>query len=493
MHPPLNRPHPNVALGERERRLIALLSGGGDARITLTNDVSGQGAGLNKYLSAPYPRDVIAYSSSTVSDISSEAFAHVLRRMDEPVDYQTRLDQLRQRIRAAYGVAADAQIVFAPSGTDLEYVALAAVLGRGNGMGGIHNILLGADETGSGCVHSANGRYFAQETALGASVEPSQPVAGFGPISMVDVPVRCGAGLARSSAVIVEQMRDEITRAIAEGKHSLVHGVHGSKTGLVLPGLDDITALQREFGNNITFVIDACQARITSKAIASYLDLGAVVLMTGSKFVGAPPFNGWAIVPAHLCEAASPLPSGFATIFRQAEWPDQWPGGEHLPASDNLSLALRLHAAVFEIERFQAIPIERIEEIIAAFDGAVSSELISRLSIERVLPGGIAAQLPIEMRTLVTLNMSMLPGLRTFDEAQYLHRRLASDGIRLGQPVKCVALPEGEWGGTLRVGLSMPQMVQWSELSDAELSGRIAQDLRQIADALESHLALVTV
>lgn len=491
MHATFNRPHPGFAFGEREQRLITLLSGGGDARITLE-----QGSGLNKYLSAPYPRDVIAYSSSTVSDISSEAFDHLLSIMDNPCDYRDRLCQLRQRIRAAYGIKPDAQIVFAPSGTDLEYVALAAVLGRPGGESGIHNVLLGADETGSGCIHSAKGRYFAKETALGASVEPAQDIPGFGPVSMVDVPVRCGAGQARSSAQVLEQIRSEVTRASAEGKHSLVHGVHGSKTGLVLPELTDIEALQSEFGSQLTFVIDACQARITSRAIADYLDRGAIVLMTGSKFIGAPPFNGWALVPARLSAAAAPLPSGFATIFRQAEWPDHWPGVQQLPASENLSLALRLEAAMFEIERFQAIPIERVQDIIATFEDAISTQLVNRLGVKRVLPGGIAEDLPIEMRTLATLDLSMLEGLRTFDEAQHLHRRLAMDGIRLGQPVKCVALsetgPEKGWGGTLRVGISMPQMVQWSALSNQALGELIAREIRQIAVALERRLLPAT-
>ena len=83
------------------RRLIALLSGGGDARITL-DPVTG----LNKYLSAPYPRDVTAFASSTANDISADAFAF-LRAQGVPDDYGTALDAMRARIRAAYGLAKD--------------------------------------------------------------------------------------------------------------------------------------------------------------------------------------------------------------------------------------------------------------------------------------------------------------------------------------------------------------------------------------------------
>ena len=104
------------------------------------------------------------------------------------------------RIRAAYGVGDDIDIVFAPSGTDLEYVALALALGRSDQ--GIHNVLLGADETGSGCIHSAHGRFFANETALVGGVAPGEDIAGMGEITLVDVPVRCSDGEARTSAEI---------------------------------------------------------------------------------------------------------------------------------------------------------------------------------------------------------------------------------------------------------------------------------------------------
>ena len=92
----------------------------------------------------------------------------------------------------------DVAIVFAPSGTDLEYVALACVAGRAPG--GTHAILLGADEVGSGCIHSAHGLYFADETALGVAVAPGEPVPGLGGVhvDLIDIPVRdrMGAGAA---------------------------------------------------------------------------------------------------------------------------------------------------------------------------------------------------------------------------------------------------------------------------------------------------------
>ena len=230
----------------------------GDARIVLDSEHH-----RNRYYSAPWPQDVLAYASSTANDISPDAFAHVGALGGQ--DYAAGLESLRQRIRAAYGVADDVAIVFAPSGTDLEFVALACA-----GDGPLHNVLLGADEVGSGCIHSAHGRFFAQETALGIATTTGDPVPGLGErVTIEDVPVRDSLGHAYASACI----RDRIEQGIegAGEAHALVHVVHGSKTGLILPLLEDIDDLVARHGERITLVVDACQARITSAAIADYL------------------------------------------------------------------------------------------------------------------------------------------------------------------------------------------------------------------------------
>lgn len=478
----LHRPLSSLSRDARSENLVRLLSSGGDARITLDPET-----GLNRYLSGPYPRDVVAYSSSTISDISPEAFAHLLAiRSAGEGDYPSRLDALRSRIRAAYEIEPEAaQVVFAPSGTDLEYVALACV--RGKASGGVHNVLLGADETGSGCIHSAHGRYFAKETALDVATVPAQPVEGMGDVSLVDIPVRCSQGIARSSDAVIADMADQIDHARTEGRHCLIHCVHGSKTGLVLPMLDDVDALLNRFGPSMTVVVDACQARITSPAIKAYLERGCIVLMTGSKFIGAPPFNSWALVPPSFGSTAQALPEGFKTIFRKAEWPVGWAGREGLEDSANDSLALRLEAAMFEVERFQSLALDTIEGLIDLFEAAVQSHLIGPLGLRRVLPAicpeGLELERPIEMRTLITLDMTGLPGLVSLEDAQTLHRALALDGVRLGQPVKCVRTGQS-WGATLRVGLSMPHMIRWAQLPIETAREELERDMSLIAQAI---------
>lgn len=474
---------PNVPLDEHAQAALRLLASGGDERITL-DPVSG----LNRYHSGPYPRTIATFASSTANDISRAAFSHVTSLAAGPWGtYSDRLDRLRERIRGCFSLPERCGIVFAPSGTDLEFVALAAVAARGRG--GVHNILLGTDEVGSGCRYSAHGQFFASTTARGIATVAGEPVAELEQVCMVDVPVRCAEGFARASDAVAADILAEVRVARAAGRQALIHIVHGSKTGMILPELAEIDRILADGGDGVSLVVDACQARITMEALHAYLARGAIVFMTGSKFMGAPPFSGFALVPGQVAEAAGPLPSGLTAVFRRAEWPAGWPGRQRLADEDNPGLWLRLEAAIFELERFQALERAEVERILHVFQGALDCELLEPLRLARVTPyppgrERDAGEHPIEMRTLATIDVSSLPGTQSFDDAQRLHRSLALSGLRLGQPVRSVRTPEGDWAGTLRIGLSMPQMVEWSRLNDQALSAHLRRTIAQIADAL---------
>ena len=469
----------------------AAMATGGDARIRLD-----PATGLNRYFSAPVPSRVLAYASSTANDISAMAFARAERLFSEiggglsGPSYSDRLEQLRKRLRDVYQIDEEVDVVFAPSGTDLEYVALAATAGRGSGT---HVILLGADEVGTGCIHSAHGNYFAESTALGISTQIGQPVPGMGGIEvdLVDIPVRDPDGRVRPSAEIAERMETLLEAAKSAGRHSLIHVVHGSKTGLILPGKDELDNLQAGHGETSTLVVDACQARITSAAINNYLDRGAIVFVTGSKFMGGPPFSGFAFVPPAVAHKAVPLADGLATIFRRGEWPQGWPGAEKLPDSSNVGLLLRLEASIYELERFQNLAPQAAERVILAFHAAVRSEIIDLTPAHRLAPyppgdREEADTHPIEMRTLSTLDLSEMRGGSTFEDAQAWHKALLGHEVRLGQPVKCVRLADGRWGATLRIGLAMWQIVDRAELAEAELAESFRRDMARIRNALHS-------
>lgn len=482
---------------DHESPLARLMTQGGDARIVLDPQTR-----LNRYSSGPYPRAVLALASSTANDLSADAAAYLAetygndaQRLNDATHYAAALEANRAQIKAAYQLADDIDIFFAPSGTDLEYVALFASAGKGEN--GVSNLLLGADEVGSGCIHSAAGRYFAHETALGTAVAPGQPVEGMVAVEMGDFPVRDAMGTAYDGPAIAAQMGPKIADALSKGLHPLVHIVHGSKTGLVLPHLDEIDALIARFGASVSFVVDACQARITTPAIHDYLKRGIIVFLTGSKFMGGPPFSGFALLPAGMAAKAAPLPTGSAQIFRRAEVPAAWAGRSALDDSGNAGLALRLSASLYELERFQTLSLAEVSRVVGCFTTATDG-LAAKLAVRKVgaaapSEAGEPAGHPIEMQTLVTLDLCHdADGHQRrdidFDGATAIHKALIGQGIRLGQPVKCVKLHDGRWGATVRIGISMPQLVRLSTESDVAITDSLDAMMARIADALVAHL-----
>lgn len=498
LDPGLNKPASQAPLaGSPDWPELAArwLVSGGDERI-IPDPVTG----LNRYLAPARPDPGPAYSSSTANAISAPAFAHVQRRLRElaprlalsPDEYAVALEALRARIRASYNLEATQPMVFAPSGTDLEFVALAVAGQRADGapVAGLHNILVGADEVGSGCIHSAHGQYFARTTVYGEITLPGAAVPGLGDerIELIDVPVRSAGGEPLSEGAIATRVEAAVEAAVKAGCHAIVHVVHGSKTGLVLPSLASLDRLIARFGGGaLTPVVDACQARITAPAINAYLQRGAVVFITGSKFIGGPPFSGFALLPRPLPERLV-LPQGFAGLFSRAEWPAGWAGAAGLPARANLGLLLRLEASVYELERFRQLPGDSVLRVIDAFEAAVE-KLCRALGISRVTgqPDPDHSRM-LECRTLHTLDLTGLPSKPDFDLARRWYESLAGNaapgagagegsGIRLGQPARCVRLPDGRWGGTLRIALSMPQIVACAALPPVELAARFAADM----------------
>ena len=61
---------------------------------------------------------------------------------------------------------------------------------------------------------------------------------------------------------------------------------------------------------------------------------------------------------------------------------------------------------------------------------------------------------------------------------------MALAGVRVGQPVKCVRLGDGRWGATLRIGLSMPQVVEAAALGTEAMAARFATDMAAIREKL---------
>lgn len=506
-----------------------LMSAGGDDRITLDEQ-----SGLNSYGCAPEPIRAISYSSSTASSISAPAYAHahtvhhqlrlaVASGESEDAAYTRFLRNARARIREVYGLAADVDIAFGASGTDLEYLAIALALQSGQN---VTNIVVEVDEVGSGCLYSQAGQYFAARTALGLQVEKGAHLPGFGAdvITVETLKTRTDDGPVRSDDDYAAKLLAAAGAVISAGDRPLVHIIHRSKTGIVTPSMSTIDKLLAAHGPAVDLVVDACQGRISPATIESYLSRGACIFLTGSKFIGGPPFSAWALIPGKLSaqmKSGTSAPSGLGHFFARGDMPTGWSDTDViLPALTNFGLLLRLEAGLFELERLLTMPMERVDAVIAAFGTAMRSLAVSvpfRL-IEGAANDPAAGDFlgdyeghPLDRKMLYVIALTE-PHPKTgkplsVEQARAVYRGLysdlsdrfdaASDRLvaaeicHLGQPVKCLKQGDGEWAPTLRLSLSAPQIFEMIGLDHDRLVERFGADIERIAAKIRLAISLL--
>lgn len=497
-----------------------LMSAGGDDRITLDEQ-----SGLNSYGCAPEPIRAISYSSSTASSVSAPAYAHahavhhqlrlaVAEGESEEAAYTRFLRNARSRIRRVFGLAGDVDVAFGASGTDLEYLALALALQRGQH---VTNIVVEVDEVGSGCLFSQAGQYFANRTALGVEVEKGAQLPGLGAdrIAIQTLKTRTDDGPVRSDDEYTALLLETAGRIIADGGRPLVHIIHRSKTGIVTPSLSAVDALLGTYGDAVDLVVDACQGRISPDTIAAYLSRGASIFLTGSKFIGGPPFSAWALVPASLSKRmklGNAAPVGLAHFFARGDMPTGWDDTDNiLPDQTNFGLLLRLEAGLFELERLLAMPMERVDSVILAFGTAMHSlapstpfRLIEGAAGDPAAGDHVNRSAPIhpldrKMLYVIELTDSIPKTGKTldFEQARAVYRGLysdMSDGFveprdrlvaaeicHVGQPVKCLKNANGAWAPTLRLSLSAPQIFEMIGLDSDRLVERFTADIERIS------------
>lgn len=493
-----------------------LMASGGDERITLDEN-----NGLNGYGCAPYPSFTISYSSSTSNTISAAAYAHVesflysLRQQCVSAKvgqvFRDRFEVVRQALRQVYGCSEQDRIFFGASGTDLELIVLALALNGPERRA--HNIILGMDEVGSGIQHASMGRYISSGTPLGHTCQVGTSIEGFPEdrITMSGVAIRDANGRVRSMDALATDLDAEVSQAIECGRRPIVHVVHRSKTGMVVPDWDLLRNAMVKWEGRADVVVDACQGRISPLMLRSYLALGCSVLYTGSKFIGGPPFSGALFVPEQLANRfkhPGAVPQGLFGIFSPAEWPqDLVPASSGHDEALNLGLLLRWEAAIYELRRVTAIDEDRLRFTIRCFQEEVMT-MVERspwlgMVSELEGDGSIAEECrehPFERDMIMTMTIggTGADGL-DLEDGKFIYRSMFSDleladgvqdpiantHIQLGQPVKCRKLDDGRWQATLRVSLGAPTISEVAFASDEAIRARFVSDMGRIHRKLE--------
>ncbi|MBL8482941.1 MAG: hypothetical protein JNJ60_12155 [Rhodocyclaceae bacterium] len=349
-----------------DRRLADLLHSGSDERAMLGAN------GVNKYCGAPYPRTVVAFGSCTASTISERgwfaaraAWQNLARQAAED-GVLGAADAAGRRIRRklAHLMEVDdlpgLEVVLTPSGSDAESVALYLASLRDERP--LVNIVVGAREVGSGTVLAAGGRYFSECVPSGAKREPGAPLdaALAERTSVVQVRIRNDLAAERSPDELDAEIQDLVAGAVASGARVIVHVVAHSKTGVHAPRLETVNALVARYGERVVALIDAAQGRFSRRGLRDYLARGCMVIMTGSKFYGGPPFSGCLLVPHSVLPCGGKemrFPAGFSDYLTPAQLPESWSAARaSLNQTANIGLLLRWAAAIAEIAAYYDAP-----------------------------------------------------------------------------------------------------------------------------------------
>lgn len=345
--------------------LESLLVSGGDDRMTVSART-----GLNKYGCAPRIRDAVPFGSCTASSpillglegarVYLERLRLAARSGGEPAvdqEAETLLEETRQRLLAELELdGTDIEVVFSPSGTDAEYVALA--LARGGTTQAITNIVAGPSEVGGGTTYAAAGRHFNRLVPAGHERTVGEPIdTELGAsVRVRTIDLRTEEGVMRDNETLDAVATRQVEETLRDGSRVMLHVVAHSKTGAHAPSLTCVEALRERFGDRVTIMIDAAQGRLSRHGLRDALTRGYLVMFTGSKFYGGPAFSGALFVPRELWPSTTGLnrlSSGFSDYYTAPELPPEWEQlRSSLPTPPNLGLVLRWGAALAQVESY---------------------------------------------------------------------------------------------------------------------------------------------
>ncbi|OKO85775.1 hypothetical protein [Bradyrhizobium sp. AS23.2] len=363
--------------------LDTLLVSGGDPRLTL--DPKDR---VNAYGCAASPEpELWNFASSTASTISQVAYDRAALAREElmhkclfdevEVAFDARCEDMRDELRGHLQLAPRVDVVFSPSGTDSQLHALflaRAVLGASP-----VTIVVGADQTGSGTIHTARGHHFSSMTASGFAVRKDGAVAGLAGDSIALPLLEAGADIAMRADADATVLR-AVENSLAQGRRVLLQIMDSSKLGWRAPSEACLDEIARRWHGQVQVMVDACQMRLGRRRLRAYLDRGYMVLMTGSKFFGGPAFSGALLVPKGFSRAVDRLGEiapGFFDYAGRCDWPMAWTAlRSRFERRPNFGQWLRWEAALAEIGSYYAVPgafrAKALAELAAGIDSMIA-------------------------------------------------------------------------------------------------------------------------
>lgn len=395
--------------GSAHKAALALfLADGGDERIK-PDPLTGR----TKYGTPAGPApDEIWFGSSTASAIDPRGFAvanealAALMGERQSLNPAAWFDRLRQRIVALFGINGT-EAVLAPSGTEAEFIAFSIARSRSGRP--LTSIVIAPTETGSGVMKAATGRHFLASSSLGGAVEAGAFLQGFdaSDVEVEAIPIRDACGELRPSDDIDAEATACVERALAGGRDVLLHVLDTSKTGLAGVTRQRARALAAQGNGRVSVVVDACQLRCSPEHLRADLQAGFMVIITGSKFAGGPPYAGALLLPPGLAKGLNErrsVPAGLAAYSALLDWPATLRRNftSALDKPFNLGLGLRWEAALATIEPFFVLPESVRTHICAWFAAAVQRQIAARPHLRLAASSADATIFPVVTRGAAT-------------------------------------------------------------------------------------------
>jgi hypothetical protein len=489
--------------------LDTLLVSGGDLRLALDPQDR-----VNAYGCGPSPEpEIWNFASSTASSISQAAYDRAALAREELVHkslfdeveiaFDRRCEDMRDELRGYFQLPPRVDVVFSPSGTDSQLHALclaSAALGAPP-----VTIVVGADQTGSGTVHTARGHHFSTMTASGVAVRKDAAIVGLAGDSIAVPLCDAASGVAMRADADAAVMR-AIEVSLAQGRRVLLHVMDSSKLGWRAPSAACLDEIARRWPRKVQVVVDACQARLGRRRLRSCLDRGYMVLMTGSKFFGGPAFSGALLVPKGLSRSldrVDGIAPGFFDYAGRCDWPMAWTAlRSRFERRPNFGQWLRWEAALAEIGSYYAVPgafrAKAIAELAAGIDSMIAlspslravpaahnSEVSDEEFAQRtIFPFTLLRHgKPVSIADTAAVHRALARDLTDEFSGSAADRQVAAQRCLVGQPVR-LEQPDGAPQAALRLCVGARLVTEAWSADGAQAQRNIQHILDRIANVL---------
>lgn len=433
--------HGKLAAKRDSRDLVAsLLAAGGDPRIWL-DPVTGRNRYGTKTTPAPGEISFASTTANNISEAGFEAAARALDRLHGPGrgSLCEWFDEIRASIVRLLGIPRT-EAILAASGTDAEVLALAIASGLARRP--LTNIIAGPEETGSGIPLAGSGRHYSNRTPLGVPVTEGgaiEGLAGAG-IEAAYIPIRDARGVPRDPAAVDVDAADAAERALRAGRDVLLHVLDTSKTGLAGVSREAARQIMASAPGRVRVAVDACQLRCSLTQVKRDLADGFMVLATGSKFAGGPPFSGVVLLPEQLAALAAAdgrLAAGISGYSAALDWPAPFRSrfSKSLNEPANIGLGLRWAAALEGVASIGGVSEDWQARIAARFAQEVSCRAQGLDCVRVHETGEAASAASIVSLAILDKNGAFAPS----SYARRIQKALMEPGVapifHIGQPV----------------------------------------------------------